>query len=63
MRESVTKAVEEGLSPSTIINDGLIAVMNIIGVKFKNNKVHYSCPFWQISGIILISNKKSAVAG
>jgi len=40
VREAVTRAVEEGVPPGTIINDGLIAAMNIIGVKFKNNEVY-----------------------
>ncbi|MGB9662284.1 MAG: corrinoid protein [Moorellaceae bacterium] len=40
VREGVKKALEEGVSPTTIINDGLIAAMNIIGVKFKNNEVY-----------------------
>ncbi|OIQ54835.1 methionine synthase [Moorella thermoacetica] len=40
MRELARKALEEGIVPTTIINDGLIAAMNIIGVKFKNNEVY-----------------------
>ena len=40
VRELAQKAVDEGIEPNTIINDGLIAAMNIIGVKFKNNEVY-----------------------
>ena len=35
----VPKALEEGVSASDILNDGLLAGMNIVGVKFKNNEV------------------------
>jgi len=40
VKELAQKAVDEGVEPITIINDGLIAAMNIIGVKFKNNEVY-----------------------
>lgn len=40
VREGVTKALEDGIPPTTIINDGLIAAMNIVGVKFKNNEIY-----------------------
>ncbi|MFA5292609.1 MAG: corrinoid protein [Phycisphaerae bacterium] len=37
----ITKAaIGEGMAPATILNDGLIAGMNIIGVRFKNNEVY-----------------------
>ncbi len=36
----VPKALEEGISASEILSDGLLAGMNIIGVKFKNNEVY-----------------------
>jgi 5-methyltetrahydrofolate--homocysteine methyltransferase len=37
----ITKAaISEGVSPETILKDGLIAGMNIIGVRFKNNEVY-----------------------
>lgn len=35
----VTQALEEGIEANEILNDGLIAGMNIIGGKFKNNEV------------------------
>lgn len=40
VKELAQKALDEGIEPTTIINDGLIAAMNIIGVKFKNNEVY-----------------------
>jgi 5-methyltetrahydrofolate--homocysteine methyltransferase len=33
-------AVDEGVSPSDIINEGLIAGMAVVGVKFKNNEFY-----------------------
>jgi 5-methyltetrahydrofolate--homocysteine methyltransferase len=37
----ITKAaISEGVSPETILKEGLIAGMNIIGVRFKNNEVY-----------------------
>lgn len=33
-------AISEGVSPETILNEGLIAGMNAIGVRFKNNEVY-----------------------
>jgi 5-methyltetrahydrofolate--homocysteine methyltransferase len=36
----VPKALEEGVAASDILNEGLLAGMNIIGVKFKNNEVY-----------------------
>jgi corrinoid protein of di/trimethylamine methyltransferase len=40
VREGVSKALEEGVAPTTIINDALIAAMNVVGVKFKNNEIY-----------------------
>lgn len=40
VKELTQKALDEGIEPNTIINDGLIAAMNVIGVKFKNNEVY-----------------------
>ena len=39
-KELTEKAVAEGLEISTILNDGLIAGMQIVGVRFKNNEVY-----------------------
>ena len=33
-------AIDEGMAPGTILEDGLIAGMNIIGVRFKANEVY-----------------------
>ena len=33
-------AVDEGVKPSAIINDGLIAGMSVVGEKFKNNEFY-----------------------
>ncbi len=37
--EATQAALDEGIEPETILNDGLIAGMSSIGVKFKNNEV------------------------
>jgi len=36
----VQEAVDSGISAQTILNEGLLAGMSIIGVKFKNNEVY-----------------------
>jgi len=36
----VQQALDEGLSPKTILDEGLLAAMDIIGGKFKNNEVY-----------------------
>lgn len=38
--EITTQALAEGTEPETVLNDGLIAGMNVIGVRFKNNEVY-----------------------
>lgn len=38
--ELVKKALDEGMEPTKILLDGMIAGMNVIGVKFKNNEVY-----------------------
>jgi corrinoid protein of di/trimethylamine methyltransferase len=40
VKELVQKALDEGVSASEILDDGLLAGMSIIGVKFKNNEVY-----------------------
>ena len=35
----VTTALEEGVAPADLLNQGLVAGMNVIGEKFKNNEV------------------------
>jgi len=37
--ELVTQALEDGIPPENILNDGLLAGMSVIGTKFKNNEV------------------------
>jgi len=37
--QATQQALDEGTAPETILNDGLIAGMSSIGVKFKNNEV------------------------
>jgi 5-methyltetrahydrofolate--homocysteine methyltransferase len=37
----ITKtAISEGMAPATILGDGLIAGMNVIGIRFKANEVY-----------------------
>lgn len=40
VKELVTQAVEAGIHPEVILNDGLVAGMNIVGEKFKNNEIY-----------------------
>jgi 5-methyltetrahydrofolate--homocysteine methyltransferase len=35
-----TAAIDEGMAPGTILSDGLIAGMNVIGMRFKANEVY-----------------------
>ena len=35
-----TQALDEGMAPGTVLTDGLIAGMNVIGVRFKANEVY-----------------------
>lgn len=39
VRELVTQALNEGLEPMKIIEDGLIAAMNVVGTKFRNDEI------------------------
>ena len=38
--EITQAAIDEGMAPGTILEDGLIAGMNVIGVRFKANEVY-----------------------
>jgi len=38
--EMTTQAIAEGVAPQSIINDGLIAGMAVVGEKFKNNEFY-----------------------
>ncbi|NLN42304.1 MAG: cobalamin-binding protein [Clostridiales bacterium] len=40
VKELVQKALDEGVDPKTILNDGLLDGMSVIGEKFKNNQVY-----------------------
>lgn len=39
VRELTTQAIEEGLSPKEILDNGLIAGMNVVGAKFKEGEL------------------------
>ncbi|MBN1435438.1 MAG: corrinoid protein [Sedimentisphaerales bacterium] len=39
-KEVVSAALAEGMAPETILNDGLIAGMNVVGAAFKKNEVY-----------------------
>ena len=39
VKELVAQAIEAGIAPERILNEGLLSGMNIIGEKFKNNEV------------------------
>lgn len=38
--EIVKEALAEGIAPSAILNDGLVAGMNVVGIKFKANEFY-----------------------
>jgi len=40
IKELVAQAVEEGISPEIILNEGLLAGMNVVGEKFKTNEIY-----------------------
>jgi 5-methyltetrahydrofolate--homocysteine methyltransferase len=40
VKDGVAKALQEGLTPDEIINNGLIAAMNVIGAQFKSNEIY-----------------------
>lgn len=39
VKELVTQALEEGIGPKEILEEGLLSAMSIVGEKFKNNEV------------------------
>jgi len=39
VKELVTQALDEGIAPQTILEEGLLSGMAVIGEKFKNNEV------------------------
>ena len=40
VKELVQQALDEGIAPTDILNEGLLDGMGIIGEKFKNNEVY-----------------------
>ena len=40
VKELVQKALDDGVNPASILNEGLLAGMDVIGNKFKNNEVY-----------------------
>jgi len=40
VKEMTQKAVDEGIAPSKILNEGLIKGMSVVGEKFKNNEFY-----------------------
>ena len=40
VKELVQQAVDAGIAPDVILNEGLLSGMNIVGEKFKNNEVY-----------------------
>ena len=39
VKELVQQAIDEGIEPQKILEEGLLSGMNIVGEKFKNNEV------------------------
>ena len=40
VRAKVQEAVDEGVKPETILNDGLVAGMSVVGQRFKANEIY-----------------------
>ena len=40
VRALVQQALDEGLTPKQILDDGLLAAMDVVGEKFKNNEIY-----------------------
>ena len=40
VKEMVQTALNEGAEPAAILSEGLLAGMNVIGEKFKNNEIY-----------------------
>ena len=41
VKELVGQAIDEGIPAETILKDGLMPGMNVVGEKFKNNKENF----------------------
>ena len=55
--ELVQKALDEGVAPDAILNEGLLAGMNVIGEKFKVNEVYVP----EVLGAARAMNKGTAI--
>jgi len=40
VKELVQQALDEGVGPGTILNDGMLSAMDTVGEKFKNNEIY-----------------------
>ncbi len=40
VKAMVQQAIDEGIDPAAILNEGLLAGMNEVGIKFKNNEIY-----------------------
>ncbi|MGQ9780212.1 MAG: corrinoid protein [Bacillota bacterium] len=40
VKELTEEALKEGIHPATIVNEGLIAGMSVVGQRFKNNEIY-----------------------
>ncbi len=40
VKELVKMAIEQKMDPATILNDGMISAMGIVGTRFKNNEIY-----------------------
>lgn len=40
VKELVAQAIDEGINPELILNEGLLAGMSVVGEKFKNNEIY-----------------------
>jgi len=40
VKELVQQALDQGLTPKEILDDGLLAAMDVVGEKFKNNEIY-----------------------
>ncbi|MGE5598534.1 MAG: corrinoid protein [Bacteroidota bacterium] len=40
VKELTGQAIQEGIHPATIVNEGLVAGMSVVGQRFKNNEIY-----------------------
>ena len=60
VKELVQQAIDEGIEPAKILNEGLLSGMDVIGEKFKNNEVGILKPYLVSAGV---ESKGTAVIG